>query len=323
MQKKDYKIIERIQKIENCLFDEDDIKLLLIEIREKLKGEKFLKEVCHFIAHPDRDKGICHEKVDTRYAKLKFVEENVKKELTSEFMEKNKGKPERFFTDTMLNYIRTEKIDARLFELLILSGINDIDNELYQKYYRLTKKQVKRLISGAYEKANGFYIIKTTLTINEVHLIDDLLKFIRGTITGKPIFTGEEIFGDFIVGLKRLSTEINYRASFDKIKKNKDDLIVCIISLLHDSTFKLFDGNIGFGFISVISNDDENLKLCLVTSSGKYSFVSITTKISAKDYIDCTSDEIKEYRFKKLPWNNCIRNRENKLKLTKYFTADN
>lgn len=323
MHKKDYKIIERIQKIENSLFDEDDTKLLLIEIREKLRGDKFLKEVCHFIAHPDRDKGICHEKVDTRYAKLKFVDENVKKVLTSEFMEKNKGKPERFFTDAMLNYIRTEKIEAKLFELLILSGINDIENELYQKYYRLTKKQVRRLICGAYEKVNGYYMLKTTLTINEIHLIDDLLKFIRGTITGKPIFTAEEIFVDFIVGLKRLSAEINYRTSFEKIKKNKDDLIVCIISLLHDSTFKLFDGNIGYGFISVISDNDDNLEICLVTFSGNYSFVSITTGIPAKNYIDCTFDEMIECKFKRLPWNNCIRDKENKLKLTKYFTADN
>ncbi|MCG8409961.1 MAG: hypothetical protein MI739_01615 [Bacteroidales bacterium] len=104
MQKKDIKIIQRIKKIENGTFDEDDVKLLLIEIREKLKGETFLREVCHFVAHSDRDKGICHKKVDVRYAKFKFVYEHTKKVLTKEFVEQNKDKPERFFTDAMLSY---------------------------------------------------------------------------------------------------------------------------------------------------------------------------------------------------------------------------
>ncbi len=64
MQKKELKIKQRIIEIENGTFDEDGVKLLLIEIREKLKGETFLKEICHFVAHSDRDKGICHKKVD-------------------------------------------------------------------------------------------------------------------------------------------------------------------------------------------------------------------------------------------------------------------
>ncbi len=76
MQKKEQKIKERILHIENGLFDEDDIKLLLIEIREKLKDETFLKEICHFVAHSERNSGICHKKVDVRYAKLKFIKDN-------------------------------------------------------------------------------------------------------------------------------------------------------------------------------------------------------------------------------------------------------
>jgi len=96
MQKIDSKIIQRISKIESGTFDEDDVKLLLIEIREKLKGETFLKEICHFVAHSDRDKGICHKKVDVRYAKFKFVDEHTKKVLTTEFLEKIKKNQKGF-----------------------------------------------------------------------------------------------------------------------------------------------------------------------------------------------------------------------------------
>ncbi len=317
MQKIDSKIIQRISKIESGTFDEDDVKLLLIEIREKLKGETFLKEICHFVAHSDRDKGICHKKVDVRYAKFKFVDEHTKKVLTTEFMEKNKGKPERFFTDTMLGYIKSDKIEKELFELLILAGIDDIENELFQKYYKLTKKQVKRLIINAYRLDIGFYIPKTTITQKEFLIIDDLLKFIRGTITGKPAFTGNEIFNDLLNGLKRLSSEIQYKMDYGKIKKNKSDVIVCIISLLHDSTFKLFDGTIGNGFISLHPRENEP-EICLMSEANKYTLPLITTDISACDYLDSNEIKMKEYEFKKLPWCNCIRDKDNKLKLIKY-----
>lgn len=317
MLKKEQKIKQRITAIEMGAFDEDDVKLLLIEIREKLKGETFLREICDFVAHSDRNKGICHKKVDVRYAKFKLVEENTERILTSDFIEKNKDKPERFFTDAMLNYIQAEKIEKELFELLILSGIDDIENELFLQYYNLNKNQVKRLITKAYRLDKGFYIPKTTLYESEFAIIDDLLKFIRGTITGKPAFTEKEIFSDLILGLKRLSTELNYKPDLDKIKKNKADLIVCIISLLHDSTFKLFDGTTGIGFISLHPRDNEP-EICLMSYAGKFTLPLITTEIKANNYIDCEIDDLKGYEFKKLPWNNCFRNEQNKLKLIKY-----
>lgn len=284
MKKQDLKIIERICEIEKGLFDEDDIKLLLIEIREKLKDETFLKEICHFIAHSDRDKGICHKKVDVRYAKLKFVDENTRKILTPDFIEKNRNKPERFFTDAMLNYIDSDKIEKTQFELLILSGIDDLENAHFLKYYKLNKKQIKRIISNAYRLIDGYYVIKDTLKQAEYLFIDDILKFIRGTVSGKPAFTENEIINDFIHGLKRLCSEIKYEADFNKIKENKDDLIVCIISLLHDSTFRLFDGTIGTGFIS-LHPEENGQEICLMSTTGKYILALITTGIKARKYM--------------------------------------
>jgi len=317
MLKKEQKILRRIQTIENGTFDEDCVKLLLIEIREKLKGETFLKEVCHFIAHSDITIGICHKKVDVRYAKFKFVEDNTKLILNEEFISKNKNKPESFFTDAMLNYIKTEKIEKKLFELIIISGIDDIDNELFVKYYNLNRKQVKRLVTKSYKLDNGHYFLKTNISQKEYKFLDDILKFIRGTITGKPAFTQVEIVNDFLVGLKRLSKELNYNLDSKKIQEYKNDLIVIILALLHDSTFKLFDGTIGSGFLSLHPNDN-NPVICLMSESGKYFLPLITTEIKAIDYIEANLAEITQYEFKSLPWNNCIRNTEGKLKLVKY-----
>lgn len=317
MLKKEQKIKERILHIENGNFDEDDVKLLLIEIREKLKEETFLREICHFVAHSDRETGICHKKVDVRYAKFKFIEDAQKEILTKDFIEINKDKPERFFTDAILNsYLKTEKVEKSLFKLLILSGIDDIRNDLFLKFYKMNKSQVTKFVSNSYKEVNGYYITKTTLKENEFIFIDDLLKFIRGTITGNSAFTQNEIIDDFIRGLKKLSSELNHKLDLKKIQEHKNDLIICILSLLHDSTFKLFDGKTGFGFLSITK--DANPKICLNSEAGSFFLPLITTEIDVQSYIDSNIDEIKKFEFKKLPWCNCIRNDKGQLKLIKY-----
>ena len=317
MHKKQQKIKDRIRQIENGVFDEDDVKLLLIEIREKLKEEAFLKEICHFVAHSTRDTGICHKKVDVRYAKFKYLEENQKKILTKDFIEKNKHEPESFFTDAVLNnYFNTEKIDKNLFELIIISGIDDLENDLFLKYYKLSKIQVKKFISNCYKKNNGCYIVNKNLNKNQFLILDDLLKFIRGTITGKPAFTQKEIMIDFTEGLKKLSKELSHQLNLTKLIEHQNDLILCIISLLHDSHFKLFDGNVGLGSLSI--NSDENPLICLNSRTGKFILPLITTNIIAKDYIDLSIEELRKFRFSNLPLYSCIRNEKGELKLIKY-----
>lgn len=317
MNKNNLKLTTRISSLENGTFIEDDIKLLLIEIRERLKNETFLREICDFVAHSDRSKGICHKKVDVRYAKLKLFEENTQKKFTPEFVENNKTKPWSFFTDTMLDYIQASKIEKFLFELLIISGIDDIDNELFVKHYRLSKREVKKLVTDSYKLNEGFYTPKTTITTKNFILLDDLLKFIRGTITGRPAFTEKEIVNDFIVGIKNFCKEIDYKVDYDKINNNSSDLIICIISILHESTFKLFDGTIGNGFLSLHPKDIDTV-ICLMSKTGKYTLPLITTDISARQYIDYDLEIIKQFEYKSLPWNNCIRDKNGKLKLIKY-----
>ena len=72
------KLYNRILSLNKLEFSEDDVKLFLIEIREELSTEKFLREICDFVAHPKRNRGICHSRVDSRYAKMKFNKEGAK-----------------------------------------------------------------------------------------------------------------------------------------------------------------------------------------------------------------------------------------------------
>lgn len=54
-----YSIINILNKVEDGNFDQDDIKILLIDIRELTGGaEADLREIANFIAHPKRNRGL-------------------------------------------------------------------------------------------------------------------------------------------------------------------------------------------------------------------------------------------------------------------------
>lgn len=316
MKKTDINIIRRIKAIENSTFTEDDIKCLLIEIRERLKKNRFLTEICHFVAHSKRDKGICHKKIDVRYAKLKFIEENTKAKLTQDFIRENKDKPERFFTDTILDFIKTEKIEKSLFELIILGGIDDLENEMYSKYYKTNKKRVKSLILNSYELVKENYLIKENIDRKEFLYIDDLLKFIRGTVTGKPAFYSHDIKNDFIRAIKNLSVELKHTLNIKEFNKNIDDVILTIITLLQDTQFKLFDGEIGHSFM-VLHPNDNGSEIYLMGKTGKFSMPLIGTNLKAKKYISKENFETETNNLSEIPWTNIYRKENGKIELIK------
>lgn len=188
------KLYNRIACLNKLEFSEDDVKLFLIEIREELSTEKFLREVCNFVADPKRSRGLCHSRVDSRYAKMKFAKEGAK--IIEPLIRDNPDKPWNFFSDKMLSYIQFEEIPKNLFEIIILEGIEEIDEFLFMEYYNQDKASIKKIITSSYQKYKGTYKLTPSITSKKKEFIDDLLKFIRCTITGKPAFNLSEIMDE-------------------------------------------------------------------------------------------------------------------------------
>lgn len=309
--------VRRIRSIENESFTEDDIKLLLIEIRDILKGESFLREICHFVAHPNRDKGICHKRIDSRFAKFKYYKEKTDLYFTEEFIKQHKGKPERFFTDKFLSYLKTEKVEKKLFELVIIDGIDEIENQLFLKYYNMNKKQVKKLIKSSYNLINSHYHVSTSLSVKEFLFLDDILKFIRGCMTGKSVFTKNELQNDFLKALHRVENSNKLVFDTKKIKAQLDDVIVTIFSIIHESTLILFDGSVGNIYLSVHpkSQNDKESVICLMSDSEPFHAPIIMTNIDSKRYIETDESYINEFQLKKIPWIYTVRDSNGKIKL--------
>jgi hypothetical protein len=66
-------IERRLSAIQSSQFDQDTIKLFLIEIREHLFKNSALKEIANFVAHPERDRGEILETVNYAYNRSRVL----------------------------------------------------------------------------------------------------------------------------------------------------------------------------------------------------------------------------------------------------------
>ena len=309
---------QRLRLVSENSFIEDDIKLLLIEIRDYLQNESILREVCDFIAHPKRNKGICHSRIDSRYAKQMLAKKRTEELISEGLFEKNREKPWNFFSDQILDYIQTDRIERKLFETVIIEGINEIDEALFQKYYRLKKDEVKSTISKSYVQNKKEYLLRDGLSKSDYFLIDDLLKFIRGTFTGKSAFDQREIEDDLMNAILRLKSLYSLDIDMMHLKSALPDLIVCILCIIHDTDFILFDNTKAKSYLSVHEHGESGVfNIGLAINADNFIFQIISTSIPALNYIPIGDTNMEEFTLKPLPWCCAKRDDQSKLLLTK------
>ena len=269
------------QAITNCLikvgnksFDEDTIRTLLIVSREHIKTDGLIKELAHFIAHTERNQGIFHKKINSRYAKFKLVEEQVKKYNIKESSKKIKTEDE--LSDFMLDGVSVEKIEGKLFNILYSDGLEDLPESHLMKYTGFNKTEVKKLFEQFYIKKDGFYYITTNTIENyvnafkklplskynpakEVELaeqlrkgevleqqikskIDGIQRVIRGSIFFNSVFDTNTFRQEIVTSITQAISKFGIDKKYiSHIKSNSDDILLCIMTLLHDSKFTFFD----------------------------------------------------------------------------------
>lgn len=357
-------LIKCLEKIENDTFDEDTIRTFLIVSRDFIKMDGLIKELAHFIAHPVRDKGIFHKKLNSRYAKFKLAEEQVLKfDITKEFQDKIKT--EEDLSDFMLGGVSMEKIESKLFNILYVDGLDDLPENHLKKYTGFSKHEVKKLFSDYYVKKDGFHYLTTNKTermismlrslpdektqkeTDELHnaeilvkrikkQIDSVQKVVRGAIYYNSVFETKTLLKEIEITISQVIKQLKIDRRFINVFKEKiNDILLCIMTLLHDAKFVFYDKNFARSYLCIYQkpnlerttnldtkNDLYNsgvLALYISYSSGKKTikiplFVS---DLQIKDYLD-----IKSYETKKTDLNNneicwiTASRLENKLQLT-------
>ncbi len=316
-------IQSQLEKIKKDSFVEDDIKLLLINIRESLTTGSLLKELTNFIAHPTRDTGIFNKALNTRYLKYKLIKEQLSKYNVEQQRLTN---TESELGDFLLSGIDLNKIDKNIFEILFLDGLSDISSKVFKEYYPLTKKQIDQLIRKSYTLDNSkkFYFIKP---YSKVLILEDALKFIMGTIEASVIFDQKTFEKEIITAIEKIVNEYNFDKSYiGYVKCNLKSILLCILCLLHDSKFLFHDKHIATCFLSIYSPQEQFTN----DNAGNESYISLVSddmginmpifvsNLKAHEYI--FDNEFNDHmQMKRIPWINTIRDKDNKLVLSKEF----
>lgn len=160
-------------KIENDEFDEDTIRTLLIVSREYLKYSGLIKELAHFIAHPTRDRGIFHKKVNCRYTKFKLVDEQFSKSNISILQSTITNESE--LSDFLLGAISIEQIDAKLYDILYRDGLEDLPESHLIHHTGFNKKQAEIILNENYTKQGDFYTLNLLKTEKLISKLEALL----------------------------------------------------------------------------------------------------------------------------------------------------
>jgi hypothetical protein len=270
-------------QIESNTFDEDTIRTLLIVSREYIGSEGLIKELAHFIAHPVRNQGIFHKKVNSRYAKLSLIDEQASKLDIREIQDSIKT--ENDLSDFILGAISVEKIDSKLFKILYSDGLDDVPEDHLIKFTGYNKKEIKDFLDRSYIKREGYHYLSTNSTekliqafsnlpnsqydpVKDVditnqlnhakHLtggikrkIDIIQKVIRGVVYFDSVFDTSELSNEIQVAMLQVMAKFDINKKYVKIiKNNADDILLCIMTLLHDCRFVFFDKNEAKVFLS-------------------------------------------------------------------------
>jgi hypothetical protein len=358
-------ITKCLNKVVDNSFDEETLRLLLIISREHIKYNGLIKELAHFVAHSDRNQGMFHKQVNNRYAKQKLIDSQMKAADAQELM--GKIKTEEELSDFLLGGISIYKIESKLFRILYSDGLEDIPETHLLKYTNFNKVEVKELFDRHYHEAGGFHYLSTLKTrllnkkISELEntgdedrkkieeyransevlivrierKIDQIQKVIRGAIYYTSVFDFETFDNEIVATLTMVIKSFAIDQKYIKVVKDRSqELLLCVMSLLHDSKFILYDKKdarnfLGFYLHPQDSDNSENQDtrtiyengfLALFTcGAGSVTFPLYVSDLLIKDYI--SADEFQKNpelkNFSESPWITAERI-DDKLRLVSY-----
>ncbi len=225
-QRNKIKIQEKLTKIQLNNFNVDDVEILLINIREFAREKEFklLLEICDFVAHPNRDKGIIYDEFDVAYSKFKY-------------MPTQKG--------DQLDY---KNIKKDVFNLLFHKGIDQLTEEYLINKFGKSGAQLKQYITfKLVQKKGSVYTGKNENAINE-------LRDIQNICNQSPqieIISEDNLFNEIKICVANLAKTIDFEYDEISFNRSKNDLILSFFEIIQNCIIQLHDGNKAEGFISV------------------------------------------------------------------------
>jgi len=219
------KIIEKLKKIESGTFQNDDIELFLINIREfaRIYNFQLLLEFCDFVAHSDRNKGIICDTVDIVYSNFKY---------------------QPTLKGDSLNY---DDIPKEVFDILFDKALNNFSDEwLIDKFGKNAQELKNYLKNKLYFKQGSCYKPANEETKEEIKKIQKTLH----TIPEKQLLSEANLFSELSTCISLFCKQAGFNMDLSSIQKYKNSIVLCFLEIIQDPVFLLHDGQKAKGFIT-------------------------------------------------------------------------
>ncbi|UOQ75091.1 hypothetical protein [Hymenobacter cellulosilyticus] len=215
-------VLNNVKAIDQACFDEKHIKDLLIDLREFVGPKSIIRELGHFIAHYQRDSGKYHAELSLRVASKKFLSPKGQKRVI----------------DYDIDFTTLPK---DLYDIIFNHGLNQVNKLAPHILQPFNKKIINTMLIDKYTKNKDYYVIND---VRYVTAFREIAKKCLSLFVNKPVFSYKQMIHSMDNEIKQFYSEymagVKYSSS---IKKNANDVLLCIMSLLQDAHFNLFDGS--------------------------------------------------------------------------------
>ena len=226
-----FKIQQLVSKIENKTFDYHCIDSILIKLREFSGKNRVFHEVSNFIAHnKERNEGKFSDFTNANFLKLMFF---MKYNYNKEKIDIVKGVP--FWVSDLVFLLISEMSEAEC-----------------QKKFRKSKAGIKERIRQKFSVKDQVFSAKPNAKRVDFDNLGTILS--SCVIHSGNVFHPNDFFDEFISCLR----ENGIMFSEDVVRESKDEILMCVLLLLHRTHFKF--KSLSSASIS-ISEENGNLSL--------------------------------------------------------------
>lgn len=252
------KLNDLIEKIESGLFDCNSVDSVFIKMREFSGKNNLFKEVANFIAHnKERDEGIISEHTTANFLKFKFT---LSKEMKGQQLDVVKGFPAWIYS-------------------LVMIQISELDEGECKSKYNKTKSSLRERVRQMFTVQDGICKIKGKIKRNDFNTFTSLLDSF--TIRGEGVFTIDDLFDEMVLCLK----QNNISFSEEKLRAQKDKIILSIFLLMHNTEFK-FKQTLSARIVITADNNKISIAAKIPLDGIYLSYIILKSELDASEWCD-------------------------------------
>lgn len=212
-----------LKKLSEGTFDETNIKDLLLIWRSHFPNNSMVWELACFVAHTEeRDRGVYHKELNVRYVQMVY------------------GK---VFGGPFNKTLQMQKMRFSLFKALFIDGVDLGDEEFIKKQSGLNKHKAKEEAKKNYKCKDGICTLKPSKDYTK---LEGVLKGVLNCMSFKVGVDNQNILTEFKDGLQKTIENLNLDYEVNSLISGKEEeILICIMCLLHSHDFLLYDKEIG------------------------------------------------------------------------------